>query len=175
MTNLLLTNRPDNPSPLVTAETDHEYTTPRPISEIYEDVLIAITQSSDEAQQRKIVIDLKLTEEEAQAHRYVGIFTAKFDGWTCTVNWTPEFAGKIPPGHIYVRRGETEVAMLAPFTDGLFVEGVPPVNQWYGKFCFPWELRRDCAAVIARKTDKPHYWDGFGGPEMDDKIAGITE
>ena len=154
-------------TPFVTEETDHLYTQPRPINPLFERILFAVVNSSEPLQRRRLELNFGMSKERARVSHDIGVFTGTFDGWTCTVNWTPNQHGKLPPGHAVVSYGGMEMGIISPFMDGKPVFDVPSRNEWFGLLVKPHDLSRACAATVARGTDKDYMWEAFGGPEAE--------
>lgn len=153
--------------PLVTAETDHLYQQPRPINPLFERILFAVVESSGPLKASQLKIDLGITKEAGRANHDIGVFTGRFDGWDCTINWTTQKKGKIPPGHAVVAFHGVEVGVISPFMDGKPVYEVPSRNEWYGIVVKPHDLNRACAALIAKGSGKDYMWEAFDGPKAE--------
>ena len=61
-----------------------------------------------------VVHDMAPKEAEARSNMDVGVFEARFNGWTLTFNWTQERKGKLWPDYIGVDYGDTSCGILGP-------------------------------------------------------------
>jgi len=174
MVNIIIDpTRDPKEAPLVTDENEDEFRQPRPINKMFEVALIACMQKSPELKKKKIRMDMGIDEEDGKARRDIGVFSADVGRFKITVNWTPDPHGNIPPGHIYVEYANTAVATLAPYTDGLPIDGYAPVTQWFGLFVKPQDLWEACAVAICNSAPaKKHLFQAFGGDVVDDLKAG---
>jgi len=159
-------------APLVTEENQQDYQAARPVNELFETALIGAFACSDALRQKRLVMDMGLDDEQGRARMDIGQFEAEVDRFKITVNWSTAFAGKIPPGHILVEYGGAEVGMLSPYSDGLPVHGVPPMNYWSGIFVMPADLWQACAAAAAKTSKKDYMWQAMEGDQVDDFKAG---
>jgi len=161
-----------------------QYVERPPINQTFLHVLRAIVQNSDPIRRKRLTLALGMTPEESKKHDDVGVFSEDIDHFRCTVNWTTQSAGQIPPGHILVEYAGEEMGMLAPFTTGTLQNGVPAQNWWKGRLVSEemlkqaaLDLREAAATSIAEAVDKTktrkgeRVFDHYGGQQAQDKKA----
>lgn len=152
------------PGTLADATNDAQYVRPRPYSELFVACLRATLQVCDDPKAHGLYLAFGQRPGSIRDARYVGVFTARFEGWKLTVNWTPEKKDNLPPGHIVVSWRDFEVAMLSPFTDGLPVDGVPCENWWHELVPVSEDdLQEACARAIAAQTRKDRLFAAYDG------------
>lgn len=147
---------------LVDESNQHEYETPRDINRLFADVMQAILQTSAALKRKRLAVSHDMTKEQARARYDVGVFTGRFHGWACTLNWTTRKHDGIPARHIACRFHDINVCLLAPYAD--------MESQWLTKTILPEDLRRDAQAIIAQRTGKDRLFEALGGAESDSTL-----
>lgn len=104
-------NRPDNIE-LVTEQNKDDWGEKQPINPLFKIAFRAIIQLSD-LKSRGVYIDFERPHDEKNSG--VGVFTASFDGWKATVNWTPEKRGSLPPNYIAIEFHDSVVGIIGPY------------------------------------------------------------
>ena len=151
------------PAQWVDADNEHEFMERPPINRTFQVVFQAIIQTSRALKNKKVFMHGGLTREEGRKQHDVGIFTGKFGGWACTVNWTTKPRDGLPARHMAVQYKSIPVAVLAPYETWR--------SKWFTRVISPDILERDAMEVIADKTGKARLFEQLGGDSRDENIA----
>lgn len=114
----ILTSRPsEQRAVLVDHTTANDYAVPIPINPLFKNAFMAVGQQSHALKglNVQVVHEMSPSEAEKRSQLDVGVFTAKFNGWTCTLNWTQEKRGKLPPDYIGVDYGNVSCGIIGPY------------------------------------------------------------
>ena len=154
------------PAQMIGPEDEAQYHKPPTINPLFKVALQATVQGSAPLKQKKLLVHLGLTKEEEQKHADVGVFVAKFKGWTITLNWTTQAHGKLPPHCFHLAfKTQPDVAIVAPYLgDGY-------TSYWFSKDIIPVDFQRDAVEFIVERTGKPWLWEAFDGPGLDYDIS----
>ena len=92
-----------------------QYQQPIPINPIYKPAFMAVYQQSKlKSMNVQVVHEMKAEEAERLSQQDVGVFTARFDQWTCTLNWTESKRENLPPDYIGVDYGDVSCGIIGP-------------------------------------------------------------
>ena len=113
--NILSTATQEHQAVLVDETNAGEYKEPVPINAFYKPLSMVMFQKS-RLKQLNVVFVHAMNPSEAQkrSHLDVGVFSAKFAGWTLTLNWTEEQRDKLPPDYIGVDYGNVSCGIIGP-------------------------------------------------------------
>ena len=96
---------------VVSAENQDDYQEPIPINPLFKPAFMAVYQQS-ELKRKNLVVDNNMSKEEAESRFDVGVFEARFNGWSCTLNWTEEKKGNLYPDYIGIDFGDTSCGII---------------------------------------------------------------
>lgn len=115
--NILTSGRTEQRAVMVDEANAHEYQAAIPINPLFKPLFMAVYQLSPELKGLNVhvVHDMTPEENERLSQVDVGVFEAKIDLWTLTLNWTEEKRDNLPPDYIGVDYGDVSCGIIGKY------------------------------------------------------------